>query len=89
MFYIYNTYYILCITYTHFSGASITRRISESVAKAPLENVANPLETVPNAKDRKSEKFELPPPPKGKTLVDSVIDIDIDTLFQVREISSA
>ena len=34
-------------------------------------------------KKRKSEKFEIPPPPKGKTLVDTVIDNDVETLFQV------
>ena len=68
------------------SGASIKNHISNSqihIANAAVERITKPLETVPNAKDRKYEKFELPPPAKGKTLVDTVINIEIDTLFQV------
>jgi len=72
-----------------FLGASIKNHISNSVANSVVESVIKPLETVSNAKDRKSEKFELPPPPKGKTLVDTVVNIEIDTLFQVCEMSSA
>ena len=41
----------------------------------------NPLEM--SHKKRKSEKFEIPPPAKGKTLVDTVINNNVDTLFQV------
>ena len=41
----------------------------------------NSVET--SHKKRKSEKFEIPPPAKGKTLVDTVIDNNVDILFQV------
>ena len=35
-------------------------------------------------KRNKSEKFELPPAAKGKTLVDTVYNTDVDSLFQVQ-----
>ena len=41
-----------------------------------------------SSKKMKSSKFELPPPAKGKTLVDTVISTDIDTLFQVQYYNS-
>ena len=41
-----------------------------------------------SSKKMKSSKFELPPPAKGKTLVDTVINTDIDTLFQVQYYNS-
>ena len=46
-----------------------------------IEGEVNNVET--SHKKRKSEKFEIPPPHKGKSLVDTVVNNDVETLFQV------
>ena len=62
-------------------GRIISLIIFTLEAKNSIEGEVNQVES--SHKKRKSEKLEIPPPHKGKTLVDTVIDNDVETLFQV------
>ena len=61
--------------------------LGSQVENLVIEESNNNIEKS-SSKKMKSPKFELPPPAKGKTLVDTVINTDIDTLFQVQYYNS-
>ena len=61
--------------------------LGSQVENLAIEESNNNIEKS-SSKKMKSPKFELPPPAKGKTLVDTVINTDIDTLFQVQYYNS-
>ena len=77
----YHDHYLLSHQYT------LIILLGSQVENLVIEESNNNIEKS-SSKKMKSPKFELPPPAKGKTLVDTVINTDIDTLFQVQYYNS-